>query len=60
MEKEASRIFKLMNVAIDKNIKIKKLGMAQKQMVEIAKALTFNSRILILDEPTASSDAKRS
>ena len=28
--------------------------MAQKQLVEIAKALTFNARILIMDEPTAS------
>ena len=30
------------------------MGMAQKQMIEIAKALTFHSKILILDEPTAS------
>jgi ABC-type sugar transport system ATPase subunit len=54
MEKEAENIFDLMNLSIDLNVKIKKLGMAQKQMVEIAKALTFNSRIFILDEPTAS------
>ena len=54
MEKEAKRIFKLMNIDMDLNQKIKKIGMAQKQMVEIAKALTFHSRILILDEPTAS------
>jgi ABC-type sugar transport system ATPase subunit len=54
MIKEAKRIFKLMNLEMDMNEKIKKLGMAQKQMVEIVKALTFHSRILILDEPTAS------
>ena len=33
---------------------MKNLGMAQKQMVEIAKALTFDANILIFDEPTAS------
>jgi ABC-type sugar transport system ATPase subunit len=47
-------IFKSLHISISVDEKIKNLGMAQKQMVEIAKALTFQSRILILDEPTAS------
>ena len=29
------------------------LSLAQQQMVEIAKALSFNSRLVILDEPTS-------
>ena len=33
---------------------VKDLGMAQKQMVEIAKALSIHAKVLILDEPTAS------
>ncbi|MCB0207641.1 MAG: sugar ABC transporter ATP-binding protein, partial [Anaerolineae bacterium] len=32
---------------------VEKLSIAQQQMVEIAKALSFNSRLLILDEPTS-------
>jgi ABC-type sugar transport system ATPase subunit len=54
MRGEVTRIFKLLNTSIDADTKIKDLGMAKKQMVEIAKALTFNAKILILDEPTAS------
>ena len=54
MKEAVINIFKTLNTYIDPNKKIKELGMAQKQMVEIAKALTFNSKILILDEPTAS------
>lgn len=54
MEKDSKRIFERLNAPIDVNIKIKSLGMAQKQMIEIAKALTFDAKILILDEPTAS------
>lgn len=54
MALDVKRIFKMLNTKIDLYAKIKELGMAQKQMVEIAKALTFDSKILILDEPTAS------
>jgi len=54
MAKEAKKIFERLNAPMDVNIKIKTLGMAQKQMIEIAKALTFDAKILILDEPTAS------
>ena len=54
MQQKAKDIFKRLNTTIDLDIKIKELGMAQKQMVEIAKALTFNANIIIFDEPTAS------
>jgi len=54
LRQEARRIFKLMNISMDLNDRVEDLGMAQKQMLEIAKALTFQSKILILDEPTAS------
>lgn len=54
MRKKAADIFKKLNTKIDLNEKIKNLGMAQKQMVEIAKALTYEAKVLILDEPSAS------
>ncbi|MDR0845656.1 MAG: sugar ABC transporter ATP-binding protein, partial [Tannerella sp.] len=54
MKSTMSSILKKLDIAIPFNEKIKNLGMAQKQMIEIAKALVFKSKILILDEPTAS------
>ena len=53
-QKKAIDIFEKLNTKIDLNEKIKNLGMAQKQMVEIAKALTYDAKVLILDEPSAS------
>lgn len=40
-------------LAVNPDEKIKNLGIGQKQMVEIAKALSKNAKLLILDEPTA-------
>lgn len=54
MRKKAELIFQRLNTAMDLDKKISQLGMAQKQMVEIAKALTFDANIIIFDEPTAS------
>lgn len=54
MRTQAAEIFDRMNVSLDPDAQVKNLGMAQKQLTEIAKALTFSSRIIIFDEPTAS------
>ena len=54
MENQVNAIFQRMNVRLNLHEKVKNIGMASKQLVEIAKALTFNSRVLIMDEPTAS------
>lgn len=54
MAKKATEIFRRLNTTMRLDSQIKSLGMAQKQMVEIAKALTFDANIIIFDEPTAS------
>jgi D-xylose transport system ATP-binding protein len=41
------------HIALDPAAPVRELGMGQKQLVEIVKALAKDSRILILDEPTA-------
>ena len=53
MRKKANEIFEFLGVRLDLNARVDTLGVAAKQMVEIAKALTYGSKILILDEPTA-------
>ncbi len=54
MRTKAKEIFDRLGMAVDLDVRVADLGVATKQMVEIAKALSFDSRILILDEPTAS------
>jgi L-arabinose transport system ATP-binding protein len=43
-----------MGVDLDPNAKLKRLSIAQRQMVEICKALLRNARVIALDEPTSS------
>ncbi|NTW08382.1 MAG: sugar ABC transporter ATP-binding protein [Anaerolineaceae bacterium] len=53
LKKRAAQIFTEMNVKIDPSAQVMKLSPAQKQAVEIAKAISCNARILIMDEPSA-------
>jgi ABC-type sugar transport system ATPase subunit len=53
VHREARLLLRKFKVEIDPGLPVAKLGVGQKQLVEIVKALSKNSRILILDEPTA-------
>jgi len=46
-------LFKMINLDLDPRVKIADLTVAKQQMVEIAKALSFNMDVLIMDEPTS-------
>jgi ribose transport system ATP-binding protein len=50
---EASRVLDMIGFDIDPRLPVHRLGVAQQQMVEIAKALSQDARILVMDEPTA-------
>lgn len=45
-------------VSVDPNTRAKDLAVEQRQFVEIARALSFGARLIILDEPTAQLDAR--
>lgn len=50
---QAQEIFNLMNLSINPRTVVGSLTIAKQQMVEIAKALSYRSKILVMDEPTA-------
>ena len=53
MYAEANKLLGELNADFDSRTLMGNLSVAQQQMVEIAKALSMNARILIMDEPTA-------
>lgn len=54
MRKEAKELFERLGVEIDPDAMAGDLRTSQKQLLEIAKALFFHAKLLILDEPTTS------
>lgn len=54
MTEEAQKLLDAYEMNIDADTLVEKLTIAQRQMVEIVKAISFNSKILVMDEPTSS------
>src|SRR5690625_4889268 len=53
LNEKTSKLFEQLDIELDPETKINNLTVAKQQMVEIAKALSFNAKILVMDEPTA-------
>ncbi|EJF46900.1 ABC transporter, ATP-binding protein [Schaalia georgiae F0490] len=51
--RDARELFERLNMDIDPTARCRDLPVARLQMVEIARALSFDSKILVMDEPTA-------
>ena len=50
---KATEMLKRVRLDVDPSTKVKELGVGKQQLIEIAKALSTNVKLLILDEPTA-------
>jgi len=53
MVRQTQELFNRLNIRLDPLAQVSDLTVAQKQMVEIAKAVSHNSDVLIMDEPTS-------
>lgn len=53
MIRKSQELLDMLHMPIDPRTKVRDLTVAKQQMVEIAKALSFNAEVLIMDEPTA-------
>jgi methyl-galactoside transport system ATP-binding protein len=57
-EKEMLRrtveLFERLNINVDPRMNMRKLSVSQRQMVEIAKAVSYHAKVIVLDEPTSS------
>jgi methyl-galactoside transport system ATP-binding protein len=54
MYEDTKKIFEELDINIDPRAKIGTLSVSQMQMVEIAKAVSYESKIIVMDEPTSS------
>ncbi len=54
MYDDTVKIFKDLDIEVDPRMKVADLSVSQRQMIEIAKAVSYNSKIIVMDEPTSS------
>lgn len=54
MYKDTEALFKQLGVTLNPNTIVRNLSVSNVQTIEIAKAVSFNSRVIVMDEPTSS------
>ena len=54
MKKEASELFRRLGMTVNLTQPMRNMSVSQRQMCEIAKAISYNSKVIVLDEPTSS------
>ena len=54
MKKEASELFRKLGMTVNLTQPMRNMSVSQRQMCEIAKAISYNSQVIVLDEPTSS------
>jgi ribose transport system ATP-binding protein len=54
MGREATQMLETIELSLDPSARVSELSVGQQQMIEIAKALAHRSKVIIMDEPTAS------
>ena len=54
MKKEASELFRKLGMTVNLSQPMRNMSVSQRQMCEIEKAISYNSKVIVLDEPTSS------
>ena len=54
MKKEAADLFRKLDITVSLTAPMRTMSVSKRQMCEIAKAISYNSKIIVLDEPTSS------
>ena len=54
MRKEAADLFRRLGMTVNLTQPMKNMSVSQRQMCEIAKAISYNAKVIVLDEPTSS------
>lgn len=54
MKKKASELFRKLGITVNLTQPMRNMSVSQRQMCEIAKAISYNSKVIVLDEPTSS------
>ena len=58
MKKKAAELFRKLGMTVNLTQPMRNMSVSQRQMCEIAKAISYNAQVIVLDEPTAMLDPR--